>query len=328
MATYTNTGWPTSIVGTYDLATTEVDTNYADHAVRVINDGIVTLSVSPSQPECWFHTHMTRTSISADNGADYSPITIYNTNGDILLSMPVTDNGAIMQIYYLDGGSLQLSNRTVITSPGVISIFDFHIKIDNTGLGSIEIYHDNSFVVSITGLSNGTFNVDRCELRSTHHASGANGNTRVSYYGFLVGMDAISSTVGKKVYCKVPTADSTYTAWTGTFAEIDEGLGPDDGLVISTNTTATRQSMSAPAITGTSIPIYNVGILSRASNDGAGILDYQHSYRISATDYDLGVLGTTGTIATQQTSSLTNPATGVDWTLTDFNGTEFGVISS
>ena len=122
-----------------------------------------------------------------------------------------------------------------------------------------------------------------------------------------------------------PNADGTFTAWTGTYVDVDEETQNGDTDYISCTATATKESFHLEDHTTESGSISNVRVVIWAMQGGneycyptlvIGGTDYQGDrYRPSATAY------------TEYTSDwATNPAGG-DWTWTAIGALEAGVTS-
>ena len=123
-------------------------------------------------------------------------------------------------------------------------------------------------------------------------------------------------------------AAGNYTAWTGTFADIDDVI-PDDGTtVVAGLTDGDRETFghTSTIAVPTGKVITGVRHVFRyASSSGGSSVDAKPSFRIAATDYD-GTLFASSAAAYVWGSQLytVNPATGVAWVAGDFTGLEFG----
>lgn len=137
------------------------------------------------------------------------------------------------------------------------------------------------------------------------------------------------STVGQRYAWTPPTGDGTYTAGSGTFADVDEAVTSDaDVSTLAANgdaETYTHSAMTLPA-TGT---VKAVQIEARVRNTAGGAQNVKARLRVGGANYDdaANFAGIGGTFGPYVKRWATNPAGGA-WTLATASqtGNEFGAV--
>ena len=125
-----------------------------------------------------------------------------------------------------------------------------------------------------------------------------------------------------------PTADGTFTAWTGTHTDVNETEQDGDTSYVSATATGLSESYQLQNHTTETEPISNVRvtIYARQTSDDEQLYI---TLVVNATEY-LGTLiePKKGPIYREYTSDWgTNPATGEDWTWSDIDTLEAGIRS-
>lgn len=139
---------------------------------------------------------------------------------------------------------------------------------------------------------------------------------------------ADTSTLQMKVATLVKTGAGNYTAWTGTFADVDEAiLDPSDVIYSGTGGQRISFTLSDLSATADDLNVLGVYQVSYAKKGATGPQNLQHSLRISSTDYDSSNLNPTSAYTRLVTEWLTNPATSAAWTAAAVNALEPGYES-
>lgn len=269
--------------------------------------------------ECWVHFRMYFAAISLTNAN--TPFQIQNSAGQGVLRLQNVST-ANYQMQYWNGSAWTNVGSSVAVTNGTFE-FDVHSKIDNS-TGIFEIF--------INGVSTWSFSGD------TDLFSGS-ANDRVLFDRFTTGSapDAIISEIiiattdtrSLRVATLVPNGAGASTAWTGTFADVDETdindadfvsatTAPIDELFTLTDLSTVAQGYDPVAVT--------IGTRGRVGVTGPSNL--QTLLRTGSTDYNSSNKGPTTSFASvSQTIYDQNPNTTADWTISDIQGLEVGVRS-
>jgi len=202
------------------------------------------------------------------------------------------------------------------STPGVI---DIHLVVGNPGRFSM--YVNGAPLVSDAALDlsfSGIAGFDKLRFQ------GSGASFQVVISEIIV---ASHNTIGSKVVSRVPDANGNYTAWTGTFADIDETtLGGGTDYIIGA-ADGDRESWTHTNFTalGASESISTVGMACAAQRDAAGPQSLNMFTRISSTDYDKA--NETINVAITHVTKFwdTNPNTSAAWTIAGLDAAEFGV---
>ena len=208
----------------------------------------------------------------------------------------------------------------------------FHLEWDvliaDSG-GTIALYINGIQRMSVTGLDTKNTANTSCNAISCD-AGGQNTTVNTDFDDVVVRDDALSGDVQVKAF--FPTAVGSVNQWTasaGTTAQcVDETAPNDDTDYISEDTTSQTSAFLFDDLPSTSV-VRAVAINVRAKKSGAGAGKLKPVTRISGTNY-LGteVSPSDGSYETNQDVQTNNPATSVAWSITAYNGAEFGVQRS
>jgi prepilin-type N-terminal cleavage/methylation domain-containing protein len=122
----------------------------------------------------------------------------------------------------------------------------------------------------------------------------------------------------------VPTTSGFYSAWIGSFADVDDSSDVDR-IYSATSTAAQTFTMQNPSQTGS---ITAVRLVLRANKVGLNPFTITPRLRMAGTsqNYDSGAITLTTSYANYTTSFATNPFTSGAWTWEDVNDLEAGVV--
>jgi prepilin-type N-terminal cleavage/methylation domain-containing protein len=125
-----------------------------------------------------------------------------------------------------------------------------------------------------------------------------------------------------------PNANGFYSAWSGSYADVDDTAANDsDRVFASTTSAAVTFALEDPSQSGT---ITAVRLVVRANR--VGLNPFQIRPRLRSTsamlNYDSAPITLTTSYANYTTSYATNPLTGLAWTWSDVNDLQAGVLLS
>lgn len=262
----------------------------------------------PGDKDIWFHwearmpgTNATAASIDGQSSAGVSMFRWY---------VPGTANP---QFQYWNGSAYV----TLATIPFDSARYTVDINYRNTVDGRIALYVNNYLMVEVAGDFSALANVDRITIFNR------------SNNGFSLSQVIIADecTIGFKLAYRQPTAGGTYTAWAGTFNEVDDFV-PVESSFINTGVAETRESFTKAAF---SVPVgYRVkavGATARARRGEGGPTNIAFMLRFGSTDYDSGDKALALDFNPVQAFWHVNPATTLEWTPADAGSAsvEFGV---
>lgn len=303
------------------------DANYADQAHHIQGAGYAEASLTPAS-ECWFH-FVLEGDTNPTTAWDNTWIDIYDdvSGGENRIFRATSVNGTTTFYWMHSGGSTALTPTYALPNANVSVTYDIQIIVHAT-TGRIRVYKDNVILVDsgdmdTVGDDTGRL-VEKIRVRSA-----AQGQTTTDFYfsEFFIGEDSASDTRGLRMWTREFTANGTNTAWSGDYTDIDDGY-ITNAEIISSDTGTERETYTYPAlpVTLANNAILEVAVSSIGFRTG-GPSDYKHSLRVGGTDYD-GAALSVGTIQDwYQTRWVNNPDTGSLWKVTEFDGSEAGVVS-
>lgn len=139
-----------------------------------------------------------------------------------------------------------------------------------------------------------------------------------------------TSTLGQRVATLPPTATGTTSAWTGTFADVDESdINDSDFISSGTPSQVTTFGMADLSATAAGYDVVAFVAAARARHGATGPQNLQLATRTHSTDYySSNVAGLTTSFANGFYEIWEdNPNTSVPWTTTEINAVEAGVKS-
>lgn len=190
--------------------------------------------------------------------------------------------------------------------------------------GQFQIYKNGVSLMSFTGDTDTTSPVARIRF------SGLTTNSREMNISQVIVTN--ESTIGWKLSTLNVDAAGANSAWTGTFADVDEA-NYDAGDFIRTTTVGNITTLNTVDINAafSTFNVKAVVVAGRGSNDaGSPVADIQTAVRSGGTNYFTANLGfpKTGADNSVQTVYETNPATSAAWSQAEANAVEVGYRAS
>jgi hypothetical protein len=298
--------------GTYDTACARCSirpfTNTADYAESPVYTSATT---------SWTHFEVTTGNSAGTSGNTL--ITWYNSSATAVFRLQFTGSG-VLQAQYWNGSAWTNIGSTTTLSVSVRYIID--LKIICGSSGSFELYLNQTLTLSGSASMGSVTNIARHRLQTP--TSGGTGG------GFSQIICADVSTVGWKLYLKPPTGNGANTAFTGTFADVDE-TSLNDADYIESVAANDVETYTGAAMTFASGAVKAVVVSARALNIATGPQNMQLALRRSSTNYFTADVAGIGTgFAPFLGIWETDPSTGAAWTSANaaLAANEFGVKST
>lgn len=220
-----------------------------------------------------------------------------------------------------DSTATLLATGTTVLSTGVW--YRIEIKCGTGASAAWEVKIDGTSEISGTG-NLSTSNGNHIRLGK---AANRNGNSVEFYYDDWIWSDSAYPGVGE---CQMmqPDGNGNYTAWTGTYTDVDEVTHDSDTTYISTSTngaaeTVTLESAASAGITGTPNSVKSWAMVRDAS--GIAGTAFQVRLRSGSTDNDTNSTTPGSTYELRAKIYDTDPADAGAWTLADLDSLEVGV---
>lgn len=324
MATYGSIGIADFVGANYVTTGGTFDSVFCDRSIFCTGADYALVRTTVAGNEKWFH-FVFLDGINATGSGYSDPFFITDTSDTVLFTMSNPTGGYVYTPRYL--------NTTLVSAPAVVMnsnrlyTIDIHIRT-GAGTGLFELYVNEVRAFSATGLNNGTLDVKELTIRSNRID-----DTQFSlcYYSeILIGEDATSPTVGRRVSSRFPTGNSAVnTGWNGAFTDLTNNSGISNGTFLRTSVAGQRKGQTFPNMTTTTInaDVEAVQVSSRALTTSTTTINYGHTLRISGVDYDQTSLGANIIIGNYASVLFLNPATGLPWTQAAVNAAEIGLIS-
>lgn len=334
MANYTNVGWADLHLGaSWDTALGNFTPSFTDASVRTRGGDYIVLPVLSVTQEVWFSFVVFEVTGNPIQGLQ-SAILITNTADMVLLDIRANSSTVYDHVIYVQTNG---SGAGALTSQGPIpwgagrQRFDIHVVAGN-GTGSITIYRNGATVGNYTGLDTGTLPIKQARLQSGGVISSVNISNRGSFWSeFIVGEDAVSSTLFLQSYSSFPRAASLIdNDWQGSFLNLikSDNYAIDTGWMIS-DAVGQKSAFQITLTTPASVEreIVQVSINSRGVRPTGSALDYAHYLRINGTQATAPPTGSTALVGTRNNRWDVSPLTGLPWTFFELTGIEFGIES-
>lgn len=153
-------------------------------------------------------------------------------------------------------------------------------------------------------------------------------NLNIYFDDWVVRADGFQTTAFYGVARMDPNANGNYTAWTGTFADVDDFTDDGDTTFISSSTANAVESVGLESASSAGIrncTIEGVMVYAIARDEG-GNSGFFLRVRSGSTDRDTSPASNLGTTYNARRSiHLTDPSTSVAWTLSSLDSLEVGV---
>lgn len=237
-------------------------------------------------------------------------------------AVSLTTAGVLSADYWNGSSWVQITNSTVYAS-GTQYRFSVRIRMNDT-TGAFAFYtnggEQGTGLVNADTILTAATNINRIQFSNWSAVS--------AFFSEIIVAD--EDTRNMRLAALSPTADGANTAWTGTFADVDEtGATDSDYLTSGTNGQKDTFVMSDIHSSVSTMGVHSVVVSARARRGTTGPANLKTVARISGTDYSSANLSGIDTgLRGLQSILATNPATSSAWTQSAVNGAEFGVESA
>jgi hypothetical protein len=305
--------------------TSNVDASVAKEGFVGSGTAMGRLNISPVS-ELWVNWRHTFADLT--NTTVISLISFFNTSFSTtqalfrLLKNGAAQTDGIVRGQYWDGSAWVNIGGGPFTN-SVNTEETLHIKMDEAS-GIFRRYRNTVLDGELLGdtIRTAAITIDRIEFASS---SGTGAQT------FSEIIIATTDIRGRRLQRLEPTADGANTAWTGTFADVDEtGVGDSD--YISSNTANQVETFVVADIAvslAAAHAVEGVVISVRARKGEAGPQNLQAVLRTNSTDFVSSNYPTLNTVFQGGLQKIweTNPDTAAAWTQSEVNAIEVGVKS-
>lgn len=214
-------------------------------------------------------------------------------------------NSAVTTFQYWNGAAWVAIGTTWTPAAQTTYTLDFHIK--GGASGGFNFYVGGVLTSNGTASMTSVANLDRLAVFAT--------STSIPTYISQLAVKT-DSTFDCKVYTLPPTGNGNYTAWTGSYLDIDE-VPLSDTDFIAGNAAGDRETVVNSAVTPIPGIIEAVTVSGRARRGATGPQNMQISLRKGGVDYDSATMAQSLSFSPYQNVWETDPSTGVAWTPTD-----------
>lgn len=253
-----------------------------------------------------------------------------DTNATAHILMGVNTNNAIE---IRRGGTLILTTANNSITPGVFSYVEVLVTLSDT-VGVVTVRVDGVQVGTFSGDTKNGGTSSTLEAVTFNASSGPNGTVfYLDDFYLLNGAGAVNSTFrgDSSVLTRFPDGNGNYSQGVNSgstsvnnYTYVDENP-PNTTDYVAFATTGDKDTYTFQDIpAGT---VYGIQQAMYASKSDAGARTMRNIQRIAGADFASAVdqsLGVTPTYAAKLDVLQVSPATGVSWTVTELNGTEFG----
>jgi hypothetical protein len=278
------------------------DSTYSRCSIAITGStGVLNSLALGSLATAWTHFEYNTAFIS---NAARTHIQWLNSSGTAVFRLQYSAGGGVLQAQYWNGSAWTNIGSTFSITTSRASI---DVKIVCGGSGSMEVYLAGSLVTSGSASMTSVTNIDKVQLLDNISGS-------TSYYSQVI--VATSSTVGWKFFTKPPTGNGANTAWTGTFADVDETVVSDADF-ITTAVANDVETYTGAALSLGSGTVKAVVVSMRAKNDGVSPVNIQGALRRSSTNYFSGNLSINSGYGPMVAIWETDPSTSAAWVGSD-----------
>lgn len=295
---------------------------YARCSLRTIGAPGTPTMLSPvftSVTNCWVHMDF---AVSAGSG--YSGwidcLTLFDSTGTARVKLQKNEVGSLLRLVYNNGAGFVQAGSDYGVNFTDLQTLDLQV-LCNTASGRIKLYNAGTNVLDTGVLSlTGITDISRLMFSGSPSLSP---QTDTAVYASQV-IVADESTIGWKLATFYPSGNGANTAWTGTFADVDE-IVYNDGDFISS---AVANDIETFTLTGPSLgtsAVKAVAVTTRVRRNTTGPQNLQHALRVGGTNY----FGSTKALDVGFTPEITlwatDPSTGIAWVPGDVAAVEAGV---
>jgi len=304
-------------VGSYDTA-------YQGNSVVCEVNQASNISWGTGAADCWIHFtfYYTYGNVNGNGKVDGYWFEGIDTNGNVVIRGDLLSGDLQFEVSGDGGSTFTSSAFGIIYGFGGRITYDLHYQKNNGGNTTLDVYVGGALIYSISATN--TTSGDLVTMNFTHHDMSFQSTGTQFWYSEV--MVADEDTRGLRVATLEPDGVGGETAWAGDWNDILERA---DGLAISSDTAAQRESWTLSAYGGPATPTAVRGVFSQmwAHAGSTGPTQVDPFVRISGVNYDIGVPVAPDFATPIIGEWATNPATGVDWVGGDFAALEAGVES-
>jgi len=264
---------------------------------------------------------------AANWGADPGPVVRFLSNGSAVASVGTTTAGSNVVFYLMNAAGNWVAQGS---TPYVSSTWVYiELKVFRSAtVGTLELRLNGSLTAecSATGLNLGASNINAIGWQQW--------NGRSEWLDDVYVLDPTTGSAPTNDWlgeCRVetlfPNGNGANTAWTGTYADVDEPNSPDgDTTYIYSNTPGQIETDTFTDLSVTTGTVFAVQTHIVARKDNAGLRTIAPVMRVGGVDY----VGTTspalptGYTGVTQLYDRVDPS-GADWTVATANAIEAGV---
>jgi hypothetical protein len=252
---------------------------------------------------------------------------IYHLSDSAVTGTMPSGNTAHANVVLNADGSLELFTAGVSrgsTAAGLIVATTWHhieIRVFIDDVGTAEVWVDGSSELSATDVD--------CLLGTTTNVttniSGGN-STECIIDDLLLAEGSVARMNLHQIHELLPTGAGDNSAWTGTFADVDDPLGSPDGdtTVITTQTALAKQDHTFPALPGGITLVHAVELVSRARVNESAPFDIVQFSISGATETDFAAQGLIGTYVLKTDRHNIDPDTATNWIVAGVNALKVG----
>ena len=252
---------------------------------------------------------------------------IYHLSDSAVTGTMPSGNTAHANVVLNADGSLELFTAGVSrgsTAAGLIVATTWHhieIRVFIDDVGTAEVWVDGSSELSATDVD--------CLLGTTTNVttniSGGN-STECIIDDLLLAEGSVARMNLHQIHELLPTGAGDNSAWTGTFADVDDPLGSPDGdtTVITTQTALAKQDHTFPALPGGITLVHAVELVSRARVNESAPFDIVQFSISGATETDFPAQGLLGTCVLKTDRHNIDPDTATNWIVAGVNALKVG----
>lgn len=311
----------TGVLGVF-TGTNDHDTNFSRMALTITGEQRCNKVAFGDLPSIWWHTRWG--SNNTGGVATRAFVTVYNSSDvGVLRCTTNSQSGgfALCRLQYWDGSAWQnIGGSTFNAAVGVNgTTFDMECTVDGSA-GRFAMYVDGVLQVELTG------DTDFYSGSAADYVTMESwGSTNPRYFSESFVCDG--STLGMRLATLVPNGDGAYTAWTGTFADVDETT-VNDADFVSGAANGDRENFTLTNLSTAAAALAPVAVINsaRARIGATGPQNLQLTIRTGGNDYDSGnIAGLTTSFANgYQNIWNTNPDTAAAWTTSEIDALEIG----
>lgn len=321
----------TLVSGNFVWGTTPVPNSSTSGVIRASSSTTPAVGRIPwegaATDEFWLHAHMYKNANNVRNDQHR----IGWANGSTTLGW-VSLQDSTLEWQIIINGSVQATSSGEAASILVWHSVLVHVVMASSG-GTVDVYVDGDLGTAVVSFTGNTDPTTATNADGFYFSCAEN----TSYMANLVAMDPTDATgitdenqlLNVGVTALAPDADGNYTAWapdTGStrYTQIDEAPANDSDYVQAT-ATSQRVTFSMASV-GTPAVVLAAKWCSRMTRTGTDAgANVSVTRRLSSTDYDEASVAAPG--AGYVYELWDQKPGGGNWTATDIDNTEFGVLS-